>query len=63
MNGKILLNILEAILHGGFIVGAMLLTLPQVRVKGGKLLAVGALHMAVFLLFVAVSNCRYIFQP
>ena len=62
MNTKIWLNILEAIIHGGIIIGAVLLTLPQVRLNDGKLLPVGALHMAVFMLLVAVSNCRYIFQ-
>lgn len=40
----------------------MLLTLPQVRMQSGRLLPIGALHMAVFLLFVAVGNCRLIFQ-
>ena len=62
MNTKIWLNILEAIIHGGIIIGAVLLTLPQVRLSDGKVLPVGALHMAVFILLIAVSNCRYIFQ-
>lgn len=62
MNTKIWLNIMEAIIHGGVIIGAVLLTLPQVRLQDGKVLPVGALHMAVFILLVAVSNCRYLFQ-
>lgn len=62
MHTKVLLNIFEAIIHGGIIMGAMLLTLPQVRIQGGRLLPIGALHMSVFLLFIAVGNCRYIFQ-
>jgi hypothetical protein len=62
MNTKIWLNVGEAVLHGGIIIGAVLLTLPQVRLSDGKTLPVGALHMAVFILLVAVSTCRYIFQ-
>ncbi len=62
MNTKIWLNIIEAIIHGGIIIGAVLMTLPQVRLTDGKTLPVGALHMAVFILLIAVSTCRYIFQ-
>ncbi len=53
---------MEAVIHGGVIVGAMLLTLPQVKLSNGRLLPVGALHMAVFMLLIGVGNCRYLFQ-
>jgi hypothetical protein len=59
---KIYLSILESIIHGGLIMGSVLLTLPQVRFGKGKILSSGALHMAVFLLLILISNCRMFFQ-
>lgn len=59
---KVAINVVEAMIHGGVIIGAVLLTLPQVRIKNGRLLPVEALHMSVFMLLVAVSTSRYIFQ-
>jgi hypothetical protein len=61
INRKVFLNILEAFIHGGIIIGAVLLTLPQVRLNDGRLLPEGALHMSVFILLVIANNIRYLF--
>jgi hypothetical protein len=39
-----------------------LITLPQARLSGGKLLPAEAIHISIFILLVFVSNFRYIFQ-
>jgi hypothetical protein len=60
---KVILTSIEAILHGTVIMSTVMLALPQVRLSGGRLLPIGALHMSVFFLILLVNQLRYLFRP
>jgi len=53
-------NFSEGLLHGGTIAAAVLLTLPNARLAGGKLFPVEAVHFSIYFLVINVSIFRHL---
>ena len=57
------INLLEAIIHGIAIFFSIYFTLPQVRLKDGRILPIQAFHLAIFIVLISVSNLKKVFNP
>ena len=53
-------NLIEGAVHGVSIAMVVIMTLPNARLKGGKLFPVEAIHFSIYFLMSSVSMFRHL---